>query len=37
MKIRDASPQPFMFQYLCRSPMIRLHFMHVVPTAVEEC
>src|SRR6266446_8188291 len=35
VKIRAASPQPFMFQYLCRSPMIRLHFMHVVPTAVK--
>src|SRR5713226_1861473 len=37
VKMRAASPQPFMFQYLCRSPMIRPHFMYVVPTAVEEC
>src|SRR5712692_10468506 len=26
-----------MFQYLCRSPIIRLHFMHAAPTAVKEC
>src|SRR5260370_22490148 len=37
LETRAASPQPFMFQYLCRSPMIRLHFMRVVPTGVEEC
>jgi len=30
-------PQPFMFQYPCLSPMIRLHFMHAAPIAVEEC
>src|SRR5713226_753978 len=30
-------PQPFMFQYVCRSPIIRLHFMHAAPTPVEEC
>src|SRR6266851_4371180 len=36
LETRAASPQPFMFQYLCRSPMIRLHFMSVVPTGVEE-
>src|SRR6266481_2543814 len=35
VKTRAASPQPFMFQYLCRSPMIRLPFMDVVPTAVK--
>jgi len=28
--------QPFMFQYPSGSPMIRLHFMHTIPTAVEE-
>jgi hypothetical protein len=37
VETRAASPQLFMFQYVCRSPMIRLRFMHVVPTAVEEC
>jgi hypothetical protein len=30
-------PKPFMFQYPSGSPMIRLHFMHATPTAVEEC
>src|SRR5216684_3517318 len=36
-KTRAASPQPFMFQYVCRSPIIRLHCMHATPTAIEEC
>ena len=37
VKTRAASPQPFMFQYVCRSPIIRLHFMHAAPAAVEKC
>ena len=37
VKTRAASPQPFMFQYVCRSPIIRLHCMHATPTAIEEC
>src|SRR6266567_1203796 len=37
VKTRAASPQPFMFQYVCRSLIIRLHFMHATPTAIEEC
>src|SRR5260370_39765429 len=37
IKTRDASPQPFMFQYVCRSLIIRLHFMHAAFTTVEEC
>src|SRR6266851_52188 len=28
-------PQPFMFQYLCLSPMTRLHFMHAAPMVFE--
>src|SRR5712664_3350410 len=36
-KTRAASPQPFMFQYVCRSLIIRLHFMHAALTTVEEC
>src|SRR5260370_7212041 len=36
VKTRAAWPQPFMFQYLCPSPMIPLRFMHVVPTAVKQ-
>src|SRR5712691_5697277 len=37
VETRAASPQPFMFQYVCRSPIIRLHCMHATPTAIEEC
>src|SRR5216684_1654563 len=37
VETRAASPQPFMFQYVCRSLIIRLHSMHAAPTAVEEC
>src|SRR5713101_6628297 len=33
VETRAASPQPFMFQYLCRSPMIRLHFMDYISTS----
>src|ERR1700720_1617652 len=34
---RPASPQLFMFQYVRRSFIIRLHSMHAAPIAVEEC
>src|SRR6266481_6875160 len=37
VKTRAASPQPFMFQYVCPSLTIRLHSMHAAPTPVEEC
>src|SRR5260221_12816746 len=37
VETRAASPQPFMFQYVCRSLIIRLPSMHAAPTAVEEC
>src|SRR5258707_7721799 len=37
IETRAASPQPFMFQYVCRSLIIRLHFMHAALTTVEEC
>src|SRR5260370_9256070 len=37
VETRAASPQPFMFQYVCRSPIIRLNFMHAAPAAVEKC
>src|ERR1700686_4894937 len=37
VETRAASPQPFMFQYVWRSPIVLLHFMHAAPTAVEEC
>src|SRR6202140_3345591 len=33
VETRAASPQPFMFQYVWRSPIVRLHFMHApLPT-----